>query len=93
MTEAGFIERTAAGFTPVDEALRTIGDRPIALRIGQELPPGREYDVIREDIDRCVDNPRILMAYTGMHWHNRDVQEVIDLHQRLDEYWQERMAD
>ena len=90
MTEAGFIASTAAGYTPVDEALEAIGDRPITLRIGQELPRGEEFDFIRKDLDRYEDHPRLTFDYTGMHWYNRDCGQVRDLHRRLDDYWERK---
>ena len=90
MTEAGFIANTAAGYTPVDEALEAIGDRPITLRIGQELPRGEEFDFIRKDLDRYEDHPRLTFDYTGMHWYNRDCGQVRDLHRRLDDYWERK---
>ena len=88
MTEAGVIANTAAGYTPVDEALATIGDRPIALRIGQELPEGGEFEFIAADLARCRANPRLTFDYTGMHWYNRDCPHIRDLRRRLDDYWQ-----
>jgi len=90
MTEAGFIANTAAGYTEVGEALEAIGDRPITLRIGQELPKGEEYELMKRDLDLYADNPRLLFDYTGMHWWNRDSRYVIKLHELLDAYWTER---
>lgn len=90
MTEAGFIANTAAGYTSVDEALEAIGDRPITLRIGQELPAGEEFEFVKRDLDRYEANPRLTFDYTGMHWYNRDCQHIRDLHRRLDEYWAEK---
>ena len=86
-TEAGFIERTAAGAVSVDEALKMIHGRPITLHIGQELPPGDEFDFIRRDFDRYADHPRLTFNYTGMHWRNRDRARIHDIHRRLDDYW------
>ena len=86
-TEAGFIARTAAGYTPVDYALAEIADRPIVLSIGQELPQGREEQFIRRDLERARTNPRLLFDYTGMHWKKRDDALIRDLHQRVDEHW------
>ena len=89
--EAGFIAQTAAGAITVDDALAEIGDRPIILSIGQELPEGDEEAFIRRDFDRARTNPRLLFAYTGMHWKKRDEPMIQDMHLRLDEYWQEHV--
>ena len=86
-TEAGFIARTAAGAISVDEALGAIGDRPILLLIGQELPPGQECEFIRRDLDRYAENPRLLFSYTGMHWRRKDRPHIRDIHRRLDAAW------
>ncbi len=89
-TEAGFIAKTTAGAIAVDEALAAIDDRPIALYIGQELPEGQEYEAIRRDLDLYERRPRIVFAYTGMHWRRKDRQTMRHIHQRLDDYWAER---
>jgi hypothetical protein len=86
-TEAGFIDRAFAGAISVDDALAAIGDHPILLFIGQELPAGREYEFICRDLDRYAGNPRLLFAYTGMHWRRRDRPLIRDIHRRLDAYW------
>jgi hypothetical protein len=86
-TEAGYIAQTAAGAISVDEALAAIGNRPIALMIGQELPEGKEYEFIRRDFDRYADNPRLTFGYTGMHWRRKDRRHMRDIHRRLDAYW------
>ncbi len=91
-TEAGYIEKTAAGAIGVDDALRQIGDRPIALQIGQELPPGEEYEFIRRDLDRYADHPRLIFIYTGMHWRIRDRAKIHALHRDLDRYWTENLS-
>lgn len=86
-TEAGFIAKTAAGAISVDEALATIGDRPIGVKIGQELPEGGEFECIRNDLDRCERNPRLHFGYTGMHWRIKDRPKIRELHRRSDAYW------
>lgn len=90
VTEAGFVEGSTSGSTTVEEALKAIGDKEIALRIGQELPVGEEEAFIKSDLDRYADNPRLLFGYTGMHWRRKDRPEIRRLHARLDEYWEER---
>ncbi len=89
-TEAGFIEKTAAGAISVDAALDMIGARPIALQIGQELPPGEEFEFICRDFDRYAEHPRLTFNYTGMHWRIRDRERIQAIHRRLDDYWQSR---
>lgn len=91
-TEAGFVDRTAAGAISVEEALRLIGNRPIGLHIGQELPPGAEYEFICRDFDRCAEHPRLTFAYTGMHWRIRDRALIQEMHRRLDDYWSAHCA-
>jgi hypothetical protein len=86
--EAGFIEKAYASSISVEDALRQIGDRPIILCIGQELPDGREEEFIRRDLDRARTNPRLLFAYTGMHWRSKDQERIRRMHLRLDDYWE-----
>lgn len=93
LTEAGHIEKTAAGAIGVAEALALIGRRPIALAIGEELPKGREEAVIRSHLDLYASNPRLLFNYTGMHWRRKDRPVIRDLHRRLDAYWAERYGN
>ena len=88
--EAGYIAKTAAGAISVDDALKAIGARPILLSIGQELPEGREFDFICADLDRYARNPRLLFAYTGMHWRRKDRPLIRDMHRRLDAHWKSR---
>lgn len=87
--EAGFIEKTAAGAISVADALAEIGDRPIILAIGQELP--EDFDeaeqVVRRDLDCAKTNPRLLFGYTGMSWKKADTERIKELHLRLDDYW------
>ncbi|MHB9025653.1 MAG: uroporphyrinogen decarboxylase/cobalamine-independent methonine synthase family protein [Armatimonadota bacterium] len=90
--EAGFIAKTAAGSITPDEALAAIGDRPIILSIGQELPEGEEEEFIRRDLDRAKTNPRLTFGYTGMHWKTADEAMIREMHLRLDAYWEERVA-
>ena len=88
VTEAGSMEhRMAAGAISVDDALTEIGDRPIMLSIGQELPEGREFEFIKKDIDRYADNKRLVFGYSGSHWLRKDRNEIRDLHRKVDEYF------
>ena len=92
-TEAGMmISRMAAPCVSVAEALRLIGDRPIMLSIGQELPedPEAAFDIVRRDLDLHPTRPRQTYSYTGMFWRNKDRPMIRDLHQRLDEHWEQR---
>ena len=91
-TDCGFIAHTAAGYTEVDQAFEALGGRNIVINIGQELPEQNAFEFISKDIDRYESNPLIRYAYTGMHWKNKDCQEILDLHRRLDEYWDERYS-
>ncbi|MDP7398683.1 MAG: uroporphyrinogen decarboxylase family protein [Lentisphaeria bacterium] len=86
-TEAGFIAQPTSGAIAVDEAMAAIGDRPIVLYIGQELPDGQEYEAVRRDLDLYERTPRLVFAYTGMHWRKKDRPAMREIHQRLDEYW------
>ncbi len=86
--EAGTMEhRMAAGAIDVDEALRRIGDRPVVLEIGQELPEGREFEFVARDLDRYAENQRLLFGYTGTHFLRRDRRRLRDLHAQLDDYF------
>ncbi|MHB9133238.1 MAG: uroporphyrinogen decarboxylase/cobalamine-independent methonine synthase family protein [Armatimonadota bacterium] len=88
-SEAGYIAKTAAGAISVEEALAEIGDRPIILSIGQELPEdmAEAEAVVRRDLDHARENPRLLFGYTGMLWKKAEEAAIRDLHLRLDEYW------
>ncbi len=86
-TEAGFIACATAGWTDVDKAQQEIGGRPIVLNIGQELPEGREEEVLRKDLERLAANPRIMLGHTGMHWKRADEPKMLDLHRRMNEYY------
>jgi hypothetical protein len=76
----------------VDDALQEIGDRKIILSIGQELPEGREEEFIRCDLDRARTNPRLIFAYTGMHWRSKDQKQIKQIHIRLDDYWERNIV-
>lgn len=91
VTEAGHIPKAVAGWTRIEHALDAIGQRPIVLNIGQELPEGNEEQMIRADLERLVDNPRLLLNYTGMRWSRQDDAMIRDLHVRLDDYYQEQL--
>ena len=91
-TECGFIAHTAAGYTEVDQAFKAIGDKNIVMNIGQELPKDNAFDFIKKDIDRYESNPLIRYEYTGMHWKKKDCQDILDLHRRVDDYWDQRYA-
>jgi hypothetical protein len=91
-TQAGHIASASAGSISVDDALAAIGDRPIVLDIGQELPERGEEDFIRHDLDRYARHPRLMFAYTGMHWRRKDRPLIREMHRRLDEYWARTLA-
>jgi hypothetical protein len=89
-TEAGLmLAPMAAPCVSVAEALDQIGDRPIVLSIGQELPAdfGEAFGLIRSDLALARANPRLLFGYTGMFWRKKDRPAIRDLHRRLDACW------
>ncbi|MFA5865180.1 MAG: uroporphyrinogen decarboxylase family protein [Phycisphaerae bacterium] len=92
-TEAGYIAKqsVAAGAISVEYALAEIGDRAIILSIGQELPVGSEFEFICRDLDRARDNPRLLFGYCGMHWTSKDWPAIMELHRRIDDYWEQKI--
>lgn len=93
LTEAGFIKCAVAGSTPVDEALAAIGDRPIVLRMGQELFEGQDFaGIIQRDFDRYAKNQRLIFGYTGMDWRTRHRPFIRELHRRLDDYWAKKFG-
>ncbi len=92
VTEAGYGEGLTAGYTPIHEALEAIGDRPIALRIGQMLPRGEEFEFICRDLDLYEKHPRLIFHYTGMYWKKPDRPLIRDIHRRLDAYWDSKYA-
>jgi hypothetical protein len=90
-TEAGLmLARMAAPCISVAEALELIGERPIVLNIGQELPADFEqaFGVIRADLALSPTRPRLLFGYTGMYWRKKDRPMIRDLHRRLDALWE-----
>ncbi len=87
--EAGYIAKTAAGSISVDDAQAELGERPIVLSIGQELPAGEEEAFIRRDFDRAKTNSRLLFGYVGMHWKRVDEPAMREMHLRLDDYWRD----
>ncbi|MHC4873770.1 MAG: uroporphyrinogen decarboxylase family protein [Planctomycetota bacterium] len=87
-TESGWIENTIAGSITTEEALEIIGDRPIALAIGRELPEGKDMETIKRCLDYYRENHRLFFAFTGMHWRNKDRSMIRDMHLELDEYWE-----
>lgn len=90
-TESGWIESTIAGSITTEEALAIIGDKPIALGIGQELPEGKEMETIKRCLDYYKENHRLTFAFTGMHWRNKDRTMIRDMHLELDEYWEKEI--
>ena len=89
-TEAGMmLMPMAAPVISVRKALEFIGDRPIALSVGQELPEDREeaFKIVAGDMDLALENPRMLIGYTGIHWRKKDRPMIRELHFELDRYW------
>ena len=87
ITEAGYIENTTAGSITVDDAIDIIAARPIILVVGEELQPGLEEQTICRHISFLDRHPRMLLAYTGMHWTKEDEPTLRKLHERIDEYY------
>jgi hypothetical protein len=88
-TEAGYIACAVAGHTKVDEAMAALRDKPVLLRIGQELPEGKELDTVLTDLLRYSETKRLLFSYTGMHWRKKDRPLIRDIHNTADEFWKE----
>lgn len=90
-TEAGrMINPMTAGSTPVEEALAAIGDRPIVLGIGEELPAGAEESVIRRHFELAATHPRLTFGYTGLGWKKGDEPAMLDLHRRMNDAYPSR---
>ncbi|MCL5408470.1 MAG: hypothetical protein M1135_00365 [Candidatus Omnitrophica bacterium] len=90
-TEAGFIKNAVAGWTPIDEALKTINDRPIVLNIGQEIYNTENPEtIIKKDFDLYEKNHHLLFGYTLMEWKTKDKSKICNLHRKMDEYWLEK---
>jgi len=96
-TEAGMmIAPMAAPVVSVGAALRLIGERPIRLAIGQELPADRSeaLRVVTEDIAAAMRNPHVLPSgYTGIYWRKKDRPMIRELHQEIDRYWAARTRE
>lgn len=86
----------AAPVVSVGAALRLIGERPIRLAIGQELPADRSeaLRVVTEDIAAAMRNPHVLPSgYTGIYWRKKDRPMIRELHQEIDRYWAARTRE
>ena len=89
--EAGFVSCAVAGSIGVNEALTLMDNHPYWLKIGQELPAGREFETIITDLDRYRKNNRLTFGYTGMHWQRKDIPDIRNLHLKIDQYWDENI--
>lgn len=89
-TEAGnMINKMTAGSIQIADALNAIGARPIMLRIGEELPAGKEEKTLRQIFDQVATNPRVsLGGFTGLGWKKGDESEMCDLHRRMNDYFE-----
>lgn len=86
--EAGhMINPMSAGSISVDEALTAIGDRPIAMAIGEEMPAGEEEAVMRRLLGLAAHNPRLTFVFCGLGWKKADESAMRDLHQRMNAYF------
>ena len=89
-TEAGhMINPMTAGSISVDDALAAIGNRPIALAIGEEMPAGEEEAGMRRLLGLAARNPRLTFTFCGLGWKKADEPAMRDLHQRMNEYYAE----
>jgi hypothetical protein len=78
-----------AGSISVDDALAAIGNRPIALAIGEEMPAGEEEAGMRRLLGLAARNPRLTFTFCGLGWKKADEPAMRDLHQRMNEYYAE----
>jgi hypothetical protein len=93
-TEAGLIKNAVRGWTPVDEALETIGNRPIVLNIGQEIWNSDDTEtVIGRDLDLYGEHPRLLFGYTQMGCRAENKPMLRDIHRKLDSRWEEKYGN
>jgi len=92
ITEAGWMEGLAAPWIPVEDALAKIGDRPIVLRVFEDLPPeaDRAWAALKGHLDRYATHPRLLFCFFSQRWRHADRPLIRDLHRRADAYWTER---
>lgn len=90
-TEAGFIKNAVRGWTPVDEALEAIGDRPIVLNIGQEIWNIEDAEkVLGDDLDLYEKHPRLLFGHTLMLCKAENKAKIREIHRKLDSHWTEK---
>ena len=89
-TEAGMmLSKMAAPVISVRHGLKLIGDRPIVLRVGEELPANRQeaFKIVADHIDLSLENPRLSVGgYSGL-WCKKDHPMIRGLHLELDRYW------
>jgi hypothetical protein len=86
--EAGhIINPTAAGSISAEDALAAIGDRPIALAIGEELAAGEEEAGMRRLLGLGARNPRLTFTFCGLGWKKADDPAMVELHRRMNEYY------
>ena len=87
-TEAGtIINPTAAGSISAEAALTAIGDRPIALAIGEELAAGEEEAGMRRLLGLAAHNPRLTFTFCGLGWKKADEPVMVALHKKMNEYF------
>jgi hypothetical protein len=87
-TEAGTIlNPTAAGSISAEAALTAIGDRPIALAIGEELAAGEEEAGMRRLLGLAARTSRLTFTFCGLGWKKADEPAMIELHKKMNEYF------
>lgn len=89
-TEAGYISMTAAGYTEIDDAMKEVVGKPILLNIGQELHNDNHFETIKNHLDLYERHNRMLFCYTAMNLRKKDRPAIRELHQQLDEYWNQK---
>lgn len=87
-TDAGaMISPMAAPVVSGRMAFDIIGDHPVVLMIGEELPkdPNEAFQIVAANLGLYKTNRRLLFGFMGMFWRKEDQPMIRDLHRRLDD--------
>ncbi|MDD3926780.1 MAG: uroporphyrinogen decarboxylase family protein [bacterium] len=87
-TDAGtMLHQMAAPVVSGKTAFDMIGDRPVVLTIGEELPEDQDEAsrIMADNLELYKKNRRLLFFFTGVFWRKKDRPMIRDLHRRLDE--------
>lgn len=83
-----------AGSISVDDAVAAIGDRPVMLSVGEELPAGGEEAVMRRLFGLGAANRRVRFSgFTGLGWKKGDEPAMRDLHRRMNDHYARVVED